>query len=277
MRLAAAVCLLAGVLQSQPAAPPLVLRFHHLHLRVADPASASRDVAAKIGGSRSMLQGHGLAVHAAGEYLVFDRYSDAQLTSGGSTSDAAETSAAYTEAIEWASRHGLRVAPADFREVGISGAVPAARVATMAFSAADPVAAIDYLSTRGLAPAERDESVAKYRVSPALVVEIMGETDRPDTHWCPMHPDRRAPGPARCNRCGMELVPIPPPRIGEYRLDVTLSSGSAGRATTVITLRVLDPPARERAAAFLQVHERPFHLFIISRDLQYFAHVHPEQ
>jgi hypothetical protein len=70
----------------------------------------------------------------------------------------------------------------------------------------------------------------------------------------------------------MELVPIPPARLGEYRLDVTLLGS---KTITGLRLRVTDPNGAH-VAGFATVHERPFHLFIVNLALDYFAHVHPE-
>jgi hypothetical protein len=68
----------------------------------------------------------------------------------------------------------------------------------------------------------------------------------------------------------MDMVPIPPPRVGEYALDVV------ARART-LQLTVRDPQDGAVVTNFLNVHERPFHLFIVSRDLSTFVHAHPEQ
>jgi hypothetical protein len=161
--------------------------------------------------------------------------------------------------------------------VGVRSAVPRNRIDRIAFSSPDPSAAIERLSRQGITPVEQTDEVARFRLSAGLTLEIIGETDRPDTHWCPMHPDIRAPGVTKCRRCGMDLVPIPPPRIGEYRLDVTIAPAADGRGAARLGLQVLDPETSEPVADFLNVHERRFHLFIIGRDLEYFAHVHPEQ
>lgn len=40
---------------------------------------------------------------------------------------------------------------------------------------------------------------------------------------------------------------------------------------------VRDPDTGERVSRFIEVHERQLHLFIISRDLTRFAHVHPRR
>jgi hypothetical protein len=40
---------------------------------------------------------------------------------------------------------------------------------------------------------------------------------------------------------------------------------------------VIDPATNRAVTRFFDVHERRLHLFIVSRNLDYFAHVHPEQ
>jgi hypothetical protein len=38
---------------------------------------------------------------------------------------------------------------------------------------------------------------------------------------------------------------------------------------------IRDPESAEPVSAFITVHERPFHLFVVGRTLEYFAHLHP--
>jgi hypothetical protein len=95
-----------------------------------------------------------------------------------------------------------------------------------------------------------------------------------DVVWCPMHPDVRSPLPGKCPICAMDLVPIPAPRIGEYRLDVSHTTRGARHRLAV---RVIDPQSGAPVLAFNEVHERLLHLFIISRDLQTFLHEHPRR
>jgi hypothetical protein len=44
-----------------------------------------------------------------------------------------------------------------------------------------------------------------------------------------------------------------------------------------LTLRIRDPDSGRDVAMFAEAHERLLHLFIIGRDLQFFAHEHPER
>jgi hypothetical protein len=98
---------------------------------------------------------------------------------------------------------------------------------------------------------------------------------RPDVFWCPMHPDVRAPEAGQCSLCGMDLVPIPPPAVGEYRLDVLPRRAASGGGLSGLRLVVREPYTNVAVTRFTRVHERFFHLFVISRDLGYFEHLHP--
>jgi hypothetical protein len=269
MALALAACVLAVRLQTPaPTSPPLRLRFHHVHVRVADPASASRDASARLNGTRTILQGHGIAVRAQQQYVVFDR------DDGTASPDPAD---AFHQAVRWVNEHGMDVEPREFASVGVRDAIQSRRTDVMAFATAEPAVAIEWLVRRGIQPTERRDDVARFELSKGLTLEIMGETDRPETYWCPMHPDIRSASAVKCSLCAMELVPIPPPKIGEYRLDVAAIPGASGRGISGLRLRIRDPETFAPVTSFLDVHERRLHLFIVSRNLEYFAHVHPEQ
>jgi Heavy metal binding domain len=97
----------------------------------------------------------------------------------------------------------------------------------------------------------------------------------PGDWLCPMDPDVRSEKPGVCPRCGMKLVVSVPDRI-EYPLDMSHSPTllHPGRPVT-ITLRVLDPKTRRPVRSFEIVHERLMHLFVVSENLEFFAHDHP--
>ena len=93
---------------------------------------------------------------------------------------------------------------------------------------------------------------------------------------CPMDPAVRAKGPGKCPRCGMTLeAKIQEPV--EFRLQVTsLPSGLPAGKPVQLTFELLDPKTGKRATKFEIVHEKLFHLFLVSADLSYFVHTHPE-
>lgn len=98
---------------------------------------------------------------------------------------------------------------------------------------------------------------------------------QPLDYVCPMDPDVRAALPGRCGRCGMKLTievidPI------EYSLDLRLQP-RAPRADQSVDLifAVSEPNTGKPVRHFEILHERPFHLFVVHEDLDFFLHEHP--
>jgi len=93
---------------------------------------------------------------------------------------------------------------------------------------------------------------------------------------CPMDPEVRSKGPGKCPRCGMTLVPgIPEPNEYGMRVTFTPAKVPAGQPLT-LEFRLSDPKTGKAVTGFEVVHEKLFHLFLVSQDLGWFQHVHPE-
>jgi hypothetical protein len=90
-----------------------------------------------------------------------------------------------------------------------------------------------------------------------------------------MDPDYRTDKPGFCPRCGMKLVLHVPDRI-EYPLEVEQSPDliRPGENAT-LTFRVLNPETNKPVEHFEIVHEKLMHLFVVSENLEFFAHLHP--
>jgi hypothetical protein len=91
-----------------------------------------------------------------------------------------------------------------------------------------------------------------------------------------MHPNVRGTE-GTCKECGMALVPIPDNTSVSYWLDVS-AEPAAVMPNRAAKLRIV---VRERSsnavvARFDEMHERLLHLFVVSSDLSFFDHVHPE-
>jgi hypothetical protein len=106
---------------------------------------------------------------------------------------------------------------------------------------------------------------------------VLAPTDQPPVveFVCPMDPDIRSNGPGICPRCGMKLIPGVAERI-EYPLDIAVTPHPlrAGRDTHIV-FSVRDPKTLKIVRDFEIVHERKFHLFLISQDMTWFVHEHP--
>jgi hypothetical protein len=93
---------------------------------------------------------------------------------------------------------------------------------------------------------------------------------------CPMDPDVKQKSPGKCPRCGMALVPGIPDAL-EYpvKLQTNPSRLKAGEKAR-LTLWVNNPKTGKQETKFQIVHDKYFHLFLLSQDLKHFAHEHPE-
>jgi hypothetical protein len=125
-------------------------------------------------------------------------------------------------------------------------------------------------ATTGAAPSAAREVALK---SPDLT-----EADLEVGYVCPMHPDHTSDQAGQCPICGMQLVLGKPWDMRDYRLDVTTSPAVpvAGERVT-LTLGVRHPDTGEIVREFEIVHDMPYHLFVISQDMEFFRHIHPEQ
>jgi hypothetical protein len=92
---------------------------------------------------------------------------------------------------------------------------------------------------------------------------------------CPMDPDVRSNQPGNCRRCGMKLREgIPEPV--EFHLDLALTPRAVKpNQTTQLKFTVHDPWKDRTVKDFQIVHEKLFHMFVVSQDLQFFVHDHP--
>jgi hypothetical protein len=92
---------------------------------------------------------------------------------------------------------------------------------------------------------------------------------------CPMDPDMRSDKPGVCPRCGMKLVLGIPDQI-EFPMDLTITPRAPHAGEKVeLEFKIKDPTSGKQVDHFEIVHEKLFHMFIVSDDLQYFLHDHP--
>jgi hypothetical protein len=115
------------------------------------------------------------------------------------------------------------------------------------------------------------EPAAKFPLPPPEAVEP------PVDFVCPMDPDVRSKGPGKCPRCGMALVAGIPDQL-EYPVQLRLTPKALKPGKKVeLAFSVLNPKTGEPVRDFTVVHDKLFHMFIVSQDLQFFIHDHPEK
>jgi hypothetical protein len=264
----------AFLLIAQASVPPAqqpsrTVRLHHVHFEADDPAAAMNEVARRTRGVRVIVPGLGVGVRVGREYVLFDRVSArADSASGG-------FQPSYDAAVQWLAGRGIVVDSPDGEPARLGQDVDGARRHHIGFATSDLRRVESQLSATGARTVRRSEDAVLFDAGGGLFVEVVRDLDREDAYWCPMHPDVRSPDQGKCHLCGMDLVAIPPPTIGEYDLDVTPLRGSGGE-TTGFDFAVREPGTGSPVTKFAVVHEKTFHLFVVSRDLAYFTHVHPE-
>jgi Heavy metal binding domain len=95
-------------------------------------------------------------------------------------------------------------------------------------------------------------------------------------YWCAMHPAVRGKAGDRCPVCQMSLVPVSGGIGDTYAVDLELDPPApVAGATTKARFRIRDSRTGLAVTRFDVMHEKLFHLFVVSRDLRHFAHLHP--
>ena len=104
-------------------------------------------------------------------------------------------------------------------------------------------------------------------------------TSEEETAWvCPMHTDYTTEVDGKCPRCGMALVRAAPFDVRDYRLDFrTLPALVRPKQQAMFHFRIFHPGTGEPIKKFEAVHEKQYHLFVISQDMEHFQHIHPEE
>jgi Cu/Ag efflux protein CusF len=101
--------------------------------------------------------------------------------------------------------------------------------------------------------------------------------DTSGLYTCSMHLDIRANAPGKCPKCGMELVSIEPliPDEFDLTMDVQPRTPRPGQKTHLRFL-LRNPRTGEPVKKFAMMHDKFFHLFVVSQDLNEFHHIHPQ-
>jgi hypothetical protein len=247
------------------------VHLHHLHYRVADPLAGMKTAGGSTGSEPVILQGIGVGVRSGSEFLLFDRSA-----APPSTAPVSAIATSYQEVLRWLTARGFAAPTETGRVTELALLVPGLRPDHIALSVDDLLAAVERVQRAGIRVTWRNDASATFRIrTGGPLVEFVRDLDQPDVFWCTMHPDVRSAVPGTCPFCKMTLVPIPPPRIGEYRVDLAPIPAPAGQGLSGLGITIRDPDSGAPVSALATVHDKPLHLFVVSRALDYFAHLHP--
>jgi hypothetical protein len=126
----------------------------------------------------------------------------------------------------------------------------------------------------GIAAGGGDSSEVAARFARAAASCALLEEHAPRQYVCPMHCElgKTYDRPGSCPVCGMTLQRITSDR---YRVDVAPESAPRAGVPVTLDLRIKDPAGFD-ATRLQVVHEKRLHLILVSQDLSWFSHEHPE-
>ncbi|MEP7128071.1 MAG: heavy metal-binding domain-containing protein [Chitinophagales bacterium] len=105
---------------------------------------------------------------------------------------------------------------------------------------------------------------------------VAAASDQPYT--CPMHPEIGSDKPGQCSKCGMNLVGRPETPKSNYHMSFSATPETI-EANKPVTFSFI--PRKEADAKTIVnlevVHTKKIHLIVVSSDLSFFNHIHPEQ
>jgi hypothetical protein len=127
-------------------------------------------------------------------------------------------------------------------------------------------------STEGVCPKCQMKLVVQ---APAKKDKAVEETA--EAYTCPMHLEVRTSAPGKCPKCDMPLVPANPAISEEFNLRMeSLPAMPKPGEKVRLRFQVNDPRDGRQVKQFQLMHDKLFHLFVISQDLRQFQHIHPQ-
>jgi hypothetical protein len=107
--------------------------------------------------------------------------------------------------------------------------------------------------------------------------EHKDDGDQEDAYACPMHPEETGNKGDKCSKCGMELELVDKKSSSnEYFMDFkAIPAVEAGKSAVLSFTPKMKGNENEVVPLDVQ-HDKKLHLIIVSKDLAYFDHVHPD-
>ena len=139
-----------------------------------------------------------------------------------------------------------------------------------------PTACLALLALSGCVRAAIQPVNGAGRAAPSLTASRAADSAAPGW-YCPMHPDVTSAASGRCSKCGMQLLEGTPYDIQEYDVAMTTSPAAITPGVAFdLRLIVHHPATGDIVTEYETVHDKRYHLFVISQDLSVFQHLHPE-
>jgi hypothetical protein len=118
----------------------------------------------------------------------------------------------------------------------------------------------------------------------SAMAQVTGAAPSPATrqspvYACSMHPEVNSDKRGYCVKCGIPLVQMAErPEVIEYglKIETNPTAVKAGEKLN-LTFRIFHPKTGKQVERFNITFDMPFHLFIVSQDLEHYDHVHPKQ
>ncbi|MGH9753264.1 MAG: copper-binding protein [Blastocatellia bacterium] len=102
--------------------------------------------------------------------------------------------------------------------------------------------------------------------------------DATGLYTCSMHLNYRANKAGKCPRCGMDLISTEPGIEEEFDLEMKAFPKVPLPGQPVkLQFAVFNPRTGAKVKEFGLMHDKLFHLFLVSQDLSDFQHIHPRQ
>jgi hypothetical protein len=291
-------------------------QFHHFHLNVIEPATSMEYFSSQHGAVKVILQGFGVGVRTDKSYLLFERsdedapvkrwpspdppgawpcknedrcFEDARFRLDmypANTPVIARLQVLSHDPIQsrlWFEKHlGARIIEGKTPIVFLPTAAPlepGTVIDHIAFSYPNISEVLPRLQSEGVRVLEKLPKSVMVEGPEGLRVEIAEDSEiGADAYWCPMDPKVRASKPGKCPICGMALVPLDPGEYVLYPVDMkTVPSPVVVGRPARLAFTIRNPHTDAVVKNFEKVHEKIFHLFVVSHDFTFFEHIHPEQ